>query len=188
MRFDPKHYGPVLGRLVDTDRMRALDAGIAVTSMAGELRSLRVETAFAHAHVASRDMASCCISAVWLLYDFLDESHAISQGVKSASGSFWHGIMHRREGDYANAKYWFGRVGAHPIFADLARAARELAAADSSKAAPQAPGRDEWDPYRFVDRCEAAVGGKSADAPLIALIQQAEWELLFDFCYAEAVA
>jgi hypothetical protein len=48
-----------------------------------------------------------CMSGLWLLAGDLDRSHTISQGIGSAEGSFWHGIMHRREGDFSNSKYWF---------------------------------------------------------------------------------
>ena len=94
-----------------------------------------METAFAHeqsefgpVQPVNADMGACCIAAVWLVHDFLDESHEISQGIDTPSGSFWHGILHRREGDYSNAKYWFRHVGQHEVFELLGQRAGELAA------------------------------------------------------------
>ena len=59
---------------------------------------------------------------LWLLAGDLDQSHSISQAIETAEGSFWHGIMHRREADFGNAKYWFRRVGSHVVFERLAEA------------------------------------------------------------------
>ena len=47
---------------------------------------------------------SLCMSGLWLLAGDLDRSHTISQSIGSAEGSFWHAIMHRREGDFGNSK------------------------------------------------------------------------------------
>src|SRR4051794_22347579 len=42
-----------------------------------------------------------------LLYavDALEPAHAIFQEAHGDLGSYWHGMMHRREGDFDNARY-----------------------------------------------------------------------------------
>jgi hypothetical protein len=58
------------------------------------------------------------LSALWLWHDYLDESHIISQKIDTPTGSFWHAIMHRREGDFSNSKYWYARCADHPALGD----------------------------------------------------------------------
>src|SRR4029079_6033740 len=99
--------------LISGDRCRALDAGTPDRAMRGKLEAATLDVAFAHAKVADRDMPRACLAGLWLVYDFLDESHRISQDIDTSTGSFWHGVMHRREGDFSNGKYWFRRVGSH---------------------------------------------------------------------------
>ena len=121
--FDPKAYGPVFEPLLAVDRRRALGVGAPDVGARAALKKLSVEAAFGR--VADEEMAACCVSGVWLLHDFLDESHTISQDIETPSGSFWHGIMHRREGDFGNAKYWFRRVGEHPVFEHVGESLRD---------------------------------------------------------------
>ena len=45
----------------------------------------------------------------------------------------------------------------------------------------------DWDPYAFVDLCQAVARGQTAARELCLDIQQAEWELLFDHCYQRAL-
>ncbi len=101
------------------------------------------------------------ISALWLLAGDLDASHEISQSIPMPDGSFWHGIMHRREGDFWNAKYWFRKVGDHPVL-------RALKATNYG------------DAEQFVDRCEKAVTAPgTADCELCKQLQWLEWQHMF---------
>ena len=177
--FQPENYGSVLEKCLQRDRARPLGAGAAEKESRELLENLSVQSAFAHTTPVDERMARCCLAAVWLLHDCLDESHTISQGISSPEGSFWHGIMHRREGDFSNAKYWFRKVGEHPVFESLAAQAKQLGC-------QSAAGR--YDPFAFVDACQAAVSGASSHADLCVQLQQREWELLFDHCFRAAVS
>ena len=187
-QFDAQAYGPAFAPLLAIDRRRPLDAGSPNDATRANLESLSIEQAFAHEKLVDGDMAACCLSAVWLLHDFLDASHHLSQEIATPSGSFWHGIMHRREGDLANAKYWFRRVGQHPVLEALGQRAAELAATrGEERAATKLISGGVWEPFEFVDLCESAVRGHTNTEDLCRDIQQTEWELLFDHCYRAAV-
>jgi hypothetical protein len=187
--FDIQIYGPAFAPLLVIDRRRPLDAGKPDVDAEPVLGALAVDTAFAGERLADRDMAACCVAGVWLLHDCLDESHTISQGIDTASGSFWHAIMHRREGDFSNAKYWFRHVGQHPVFEKLEMRAAEIAAEHGETAViQQLTAGNKWEPFAFVNFCQAAQRGRDSTRDACLDIQQVEWELLFDFCYNAAIS
>jgi hypothetical protein len=186
--FSPDAYGPVFAELLPADRCRTLNAGAADVTLRPDLKRATLTTAFAHTQVVDLDMARCCLAGLWLVHDFLDESHTISQGVENGSGSFWHGVMHRREGDISNAKYWFRRVGAHPVFNKLGGRIEQLVADDpTSFSAQRIAPRGEFDAFGFVDACQHALRTDGFDELICRRVQQAEWEQLFDHCYRVAI-
>ena len=175
--FNPARYGPVVENLLSEERIAPLGPGTPNDVMKPKLDTLRVEGLFPF-QTLDLDMARACLAGLWLYHDFLDESHSISQEIATSTGSFWHGIMHRREPDPSNAKYWFRRVGPHPVFAELAEEAAELGYLGTGM---------PWDPFAFVDSCEEHRGSGSEAERMCRWMQFAEWELLFEWCYQQAV-
>ncbi len=192
--FDPQAYGPAVAELLLPPRECPLGPGQPNRAAEGRLTALTPEALLAGRPLVDRAMAQACLAGLWLYHDFLDESHAISQEIHTPSGSFWHGILHRREGDFENAKYWLRRVGNHPVYDPLRQATAAAAAAmpsGNSDATSRLLTQSAWDPLAFVDLCRAAqsVGHASPSEPTAALclvVQAREWELLFDHCYRTA--
>lgn len=146
----------------------------------GEL--LELADAFCKANGTEENTRRLLQSAALLWHDDLDGSHEISQDIQTADGSFLHGIMHRREPDNSNAKYWFRRVGDHPSFPAPAVAVRDFAAANSQPLGESGVVSGEsdfvsslipkgrWDAFGFVDACHRAM--HQADSSPAAAIQK----------------
>ena len=85
--------------------------------------------------------------------DAIQEAHPIFQEANGDLGAYWHGMMHRREGDFDNARYWFRRAGVLPFFGEL----HQAASGQSALLARQS----NWDPYVFTGECERARFGET---------------------------
>lgn len=101
-------------------------------------------------------------AALWLYVDDLYRSHVVAQSLPDPTGAYWHGIMHRREGDFANSRYWMRRAASHPLLRD----------------------HPELDPVGLVNAVEEDAG---ANAAALVERQRQEWRLLFEWCASQAL-
>ncbi len=128
-------------------------------------------------------------SGLLLWNDDLDSSHTISQSLQGPTGSYWHGIMHRREPDYSNAKYWFHQFGEHPIFPELKEAAVAVAGhLELEEWQIKIESSYEWNAIQFIDWCQDAGGGRLTAVQLqfLRLTQLEEIRLLLIHSYRQA--
>lgn len=99
-----------------------------------------------------------------LLYaaDAFEEAHAIFQEIDSAEGSYWHGMLHRREGDFGNAEYWVRRAGTVEALEKLRG----------------------FDPVAFVRACARADSSAHDPEDLLGW-QRREWEALLGSAWSK---
>lgn len=129
----------------------------------------------------------------------LGESHELAQSIEGQgqhrAGDYWHAIHHRREPDASNAKYWFRKVGSHPIHESLATASRSFLsvevisdqASDTDKVIERLAPNGVWDAFAFVDFCNQSVASNNARLIWIARqLQFLEMTLLLDSAYEDA--
>ena len=131
------------------------------------------------------ERAAATLAGLWLWHDFLDESHRLAQDIHTTTGSFWHAIMHRREGDFSNSKYWYARCAGHPAMTTIAD---EVTAAfrGSPVALEEGPlakvlRGGGWDPRAFVDLVDVVHDRPDDPAhPTAVQLQRLEWVALFE--------
>lgn len=170
--LDPAAYPPAVAELLRRLPLAPLGPGQPDRSVRDHLQALTAAS-LVTTKAVDAGMVTACRAGLWLAFDYLDESHTISQGLHTAEGSFWHAIMHRREPDAWNSKYWWNRVGAHPVLAQLRQQAPALGYAFTT-------------PDDFVDVCERVRGSGSAEEMTARQVQRLEWELLFAWCWEHA--
>jgi hypothetical protein len=170
--FDPDTYGPRVADILLQDRsgadLRPMD--LYPRACASETaRNLLLKSSARDLFPGAHDPESA-LSGLFLYFSCLKEAHELVHRFDTTDGAYWHGIMHRMEGDSWNSGHWFRRVGSHPVFSDLSSAAAE----------PGYSHPGTWDPFTFIQFCEASAQAKNDE--LAKRVQLAEWQLLFDYC------
>jgi hypothetical protein len=168
-------YPPLIAELLAIPHPTSLGPGSPNQAAGKRLSNLDAATLFGPFPVHDAEMARACLGGLWLRFDHLDESHTISQEIETPTGSFWHAIMHRREPDAGNSKYWWRRVGNHPVIAELEQRATEQRLPYSS-------------PTAFVDFCERVRDTGLPEEEAAKRVQALEWQILFDHCLNQVIS
>lgn len=157
--------------------------------LAHELLAISPEQLF-DAPITRPDLAASTVAGLLLFADCLEESHRISQSIASSTGSYWHGIMHRREPDYSNSRYWFNRVGRHEVFPKVYDSALyaldRLETAEGEKLKAQMAAWGEWSPEAFIVLCESAFVKNAGQREALEAVQKAEMTELLKWCHENA--
>jgi hypothetical protein len=184
--FNPDSYGPEVAHILSLDGGSNHSGGdrpmeLFPRACASEaVREMLVKGDVRALFPGARD-ADAALSGLFLYFSCLKEAHDLVHAFDSGNGAYWHGIMHRMEGDAYNAGYWFRRLGHHPVFPALAR---EAAQSGYGEAYVKNHAENAWDPFAFIRFCETAPGSNHED--LARRVQLAEWQLLFDYCASPA--
>ncbi len=152
-------WGPELERLLA--RFELL-RGLVVREEAGvdgearrSLASIKLEQVGLPAHKAGTGEWALFRAGLLYAVNALDDAHAVFQEAHSREGSYWHGMLHRREGDFPNALYWVGRAGRISAISEVAG----------------------FSPSDFIEDCAAAFRRGEEPAHLREL-QMREWEAM----------
>ena len=135
----------------------------------GEVQVLLDEGLRQTAFDAPRRAQITALALCW--HDRWDAAHDVCQSMEgNPEADFVHAVLHRREGDADNARYWLDRVGDHPVFKHLV----PVAAAEGFD---DLVADGAWRPIAFLTRCLRAT---EIDRPGLMRIQAAELLALLD--------
>ncbi|MFM1549051.1 MAG: hypothetical protein ACKJSG_06610 [Lentisphaeria bacterium] len=179
-------------RLEDRESLPELQPGSAWdTDLTDEITECSPIDLFMPVEVKNEKAAQAVKAGVLLWNDELSLSHDICQGLKTPESSYIHGVMHRREGDYSNAKHWFAKAKNHPVATKLFEKSTQIgddivpATDQLSHYSSDLKGIGHWSPDSFVDWCESASQGNVDSTCLYFFkkLQIEEIRLLIDHCY-----
>jgi hypothetical protein len=113
---------------------------------------------------------SCLRSLFFLAAGDLNRAHVIVQDLSSSNAYYIHGMIHRLEGDFGNARYWFRRARVHPTAPEMYR----RAAVNSLTIASH----PVWDPELVTTLAEEV--GQEAPSEELRAILTVEYEVLVE--------
>jgi hypothetical protein len=97
---------------------------------------------------ANGPRATCTRSLLLLAAGDLDQAHRIVQEMSTPDAAYIHGVIHRIDDDFSNARYWFRGARTHPAGAEMYRRA--------AVCSPAVARHSIWDPIEVTDMVETS--------------------------------
>jgi hypothetical protein len=97
---------------------------------------------------ATGPQASCARGLLLLAAGDLDQAHRTVQELPTPDAAYIHGVIHRIDDDFSNARYWFRRAGIHPAGTEMYRRA--------AVCSPTVARHSIWDSIQVTDMVEAS--------------------------------
>ena len=158
---------------------------LAAPKILNEIHQLSNEALFG-GKIENSEMAQAARAGMILAAGGWDAAHRIVQEMDTREAEYWHGIVHRREPDSSNSKYWFRRVRHHVVMDQLLSVATRRSGPEA-EVLRQLTKAGRWDPFHFVDMCMACHEGHQRELlPILLDIQQTEITALLDYCIQQA--
>jgi hypothetical protein len=124
---------------------------------------------------ARRNQALAGLALLW--HDQWEAAHETAQSREGdPDHDLLHALFHRREGDYGNAEYWFGRAGKHPGYPILAERLSVLPVPPALRATILPGGI--WSAQAFNAEVRRRAREESPAAETLAMIQAEEYRAL----------
>ena len=171
-----------LWELIRTEELPELGSGprhgvLAFPTLAGRFDAWAASAGL-NPHQAARLRA-----IAYLHHDHTDAAHDLVQDMADPDGALVHGILHRREPDFWNAKYWFRQTENHPVYQKIAARIQSLSSDPQTRAIVHRltlPGT--LDPHALVDEVERVERRPVSDPDVHFLrhVQLAETECLVE--------
>lgn len=166
------------------DRLRVNGGG----SAEAQQRLEAIKPAGVFGWFADEELSAVALAGLWLWHDFLDEAHEIVGPMRSPTAAFFHAIIHRREGDLSNAKYWYRQCENHPALpAIAARCGPTVANLPADKQIFRIVNQS-WNGSAFVDLVgDVTSRQKHSHEDVARMLQKIEWMTLFELTARQAV-
>lgn len=132
--------------------------------------------------VTNKKYGELLLGGLLMAQDYIWEAHEIVQDYPETEASWWHAFMHRMEGDYGNAGYWYRRVGKPAAYESLLSAVQKL---EFETSANQILNWTEWDSFKLNNLIDSSSGQMREE---LHDVHRLECLLLIKICYTKAVA